>query len=150
MLAISQPQWSYAVLASAFHTAGKCIQMLWQWHKISSLVFKFQNELMLTALTQSSCKQLMVHSAYDDGSDIQGRSQDITQPLGSLGCLWKLRMINGMYHHSHLSGSLTIAKIIQYTQVNDEAWLFRALVPVISEVNQSLVKITLQIFSSYM
>jgi len=92
----------------------------------------------------------MVQSAYDDGSDIQGRSQDITQPLGSLGCLWKLRMINGMYHHSHLSGSLTIAKIIQYTQVNDEAWLFRALVPVISQVNQSLVKITLQIFSSYM
>ena len=27
---------------------------------------------------------------------------DITQPLGSCGCLWKLRMINGIYHHSHL------------------------------------------------
>jgi len=27
---------------------------------------------------------------------------DITQPLGSFGCLWKLRMINGFYHHSHL------------------------------------------------
>jgi len=26
----------------------------------------------------------------------------ITQPLGSCGCLWKLRMINGIYHHSHL------------------------------------------------
>jgi len=26
---------------------------------------------------------------------------DITQPLGSFGCLWKLRMINGFYHHSH-------------------------------------------------
>jgi len=25
----------------------------------------------------------------------------ITQPLGSCGCLWKLRMINGIYHHSH-------------------------------------------------
>ena len=27
-----------------------------------------------------------------DGSDIQGRSVDITQPLGSRGRLWKLRI----------------------------------------------------------
>ena len=36
-----------------------------------------------------------------NGSDIQGRSLAITQPLGSSGCLWKLRMFIGMYHHSH-------------------------------------------------
>jgi len=37
-----------------------------------------------------------------DGSDIQGRSLGITQPLGSFGHLWKLRMITGWVHHSHL------------------------------------------------
>jgi len=26
---------------------------------------------------------------------------DITHPLCSHGCLWKLRIINGFYHHSH-------------------------------------------------
>jgi len=36
-------------------------------------------------------------TASDDGSDIQGRSKCITQPLGSCGCLWKLRMIIGSY-----------------------------------------------------
>jgi len=41
-------------------------------------------------------------STQHDGSDIQGRSLDITQPVGSSGCLWKLRMINGMFHHCHL------------------------------------------------
>jgi len=34
-------------------------------------------------------------SNITDGSDIQGRTLDVTQPLGSLGCLWKLRMFNG-------------------------------------------------------
>ena len=43
-----------------------------------------------------------------DGSDIQGRSLDITHPLGSLGCLWKLRMINGQYHHRHLISQLVV------------------------------------------
>ena len=31
----------------------------------------------------------------------EGGQLRITQPLGSCGCLWKLRMINGIYHHSH-------------------------------------------------
>ena len=31
-----------------------------------------------------------------DGSVIQGRSVSIIQPMGSSGCLWKLRMINGI------------------------------------------------------
>jgi len=33
---------------------------------------------------------------------------NITQPVGSSGCLWKLRMMNGMFHHSHLPLYLTV------------------------------------------
>jgi len=43
--------------------------------------------------------------------------QDITQPLGSLGCLWKLRMTNGLYHHCHLvTGQLCRGLIYKTSQ----------------------------------
>jgi len=56
-------------------------------HQINKNPFQTYNHCVTVT------KQFLKH----DGSDIQGRSLDITQPLGSFGHLWKLRMITGKF-----------------------------------------------------
>ena len=74
-----------------------------------------QAALRLAAQNRQSYKVECWHVKCD-GSDIQGRSLDITQPLGACGCLWKLRIINGFYHHSHLHKNKQVHKVLQSTK----------------------------------
>ena len=67
------------------------------WFIIDTSTTLLNHEVLCSICTKSNINtDNSLLTVKWDGSDIQGRSVNITQPMGSNGCLWKLRMINGI------------------------------------------------------